>query len=276
LGCQKSMGRTYGRNQRTRLQRTVVGLLLTLGLATAILPILTPPQPASAQSIGERIRRLFDRSRPQGSASGRASGGAVRDEGCRREDASSSVDVPSSFGLRALVRDDNHGTTNSLHPVFYFFTSYTSDLGNGEGGVAELMMIDDSQYQLFDQPLRVQLPENPGIVRVEVPDSMPPLQPRRSYQWSLMVVCNEQEPSKNPFVSGWIERVNPNVEDEAPNWHEAVDELARTRRDRTDEWLTFLEIYGLEALVEAPVVELPVVNDVEEEGLPDFLTQPSN
>lgn len=256
-----------------------MGSLLIAGLTAVTLPILAPVQPASAQSVGERIRRLFDRSRPQGSASGRSDGGAVRDEGCRREELSSSADAPSSFGLRALVRDDNHGTTNSPYPVFYFFTSYTNDLGNGGGGVAELMMIDDSQYQLFDQPLRVQLPENPGIVRVEVPENMPPLQPRRSYQWSLMVMCNEQEPSKNPFVNGWIERVNPNASEETPNWHEAIDELVTLRRDRTDEWLAFLEIYGLEALVDTPVMELPVIDSSEagssEEELPDFLTAPT-
>lgn len=262
---------------RIRIRSVLVSSVLALGLTTAVFPLIQPTQPASAQSFGERIRGLFDRSRPVGSASGRASGGAVRDsaEECRRQELPTSDDLPSSLGLRALVRDDNYGSTNSPHPVFYFFTSYTNNLGNGETGVAALMLIDDSTYQLFDQPLIVELPETPGIVRVEIPESMPPLQPRRSYRWSLMVICDEQEPSRNPFVEGWIERVNPNAPQEEPNWHEEIDLLVSSRRERSEEWLAFLEIYGLEALVETPVIELPIVDnpEAEPEGLPDFLME---
>ncbi|MGB3495729.1 MAG: DUF928 domain-containing protein [Elainellaceae cyanobacterium] len=265
------MRREHSGNLRF-LKRIVIGSLLTLGLTATAWPILYPMQPASAQSIGERIRRLFDTSRPEGSASGRANGGAVRDARCGSEEIATASDAPSSSGLRALVREDNYGTATSSHPVFYFFTSYTNDLGgSNEAGVAELALADESGYELYgDALLRVRLPEHPAIIRIEIPENMPPLQPRRSYKWNLTVLCDEQERSRNPFVEGWVERVNPDVPTEEPNWHEEVDELAKMRRERTDEWLAFLEIYGLEALIDTPVIDLPVIES-EEEELPDFL-----
>lgn len=244
------------------LRRIALSSLLAVGLTSMTLPLLAPLQPATGQSFGERIRRLFDRRRSEGAASGRASGGAVRDATCmRNEDSALVASLPSSLGLRAIVRDDNYGTTDSPRPVFYFFTSYTDDIGDGsQGGFAQLMLIDESQYQLFDEPLIVELPENPGIVRVEIPESMPPLQPRRSYNWSFEIICDSTELSRNPFVTGWVERLSLDAPDDEPTWHEAVDELVETRRERKQEWLAFLEIYGLEALVDAPIVELTVVD----------------
>ena len=56
------------------------------------------------------------------------------------------------------------------------------------------------------EPITFTLTKTPGIVQVQVPYL---LAKDTFYRWSFAVVCDADRPSRNPVVSGWVRRVEP-------------------------------------------------------------------
>ncbi|NET33347.1 MAG: DUF928 domain-containing protein [Cyanothece sp. SIO1E1] len=70
---------------------------------------------------------------------------------------------------------------------------------------AEVMMQDEKGQDVGGYPLNVKL-QTSGMVSFELPHALDLGQP---YHWYFSVICNEQRPSRNPNVDGWVERVAP-------------------------------------------------------------------
>ncbi|MGC1248245.1 MAG: DUF928 domain-containing protein, partial [Spirulinaceae cyanobacterium] len=108
--------------------------------------------------------------------------------------------------LTALTPLGNIGATVSVHPTFWFYVPYQPkpsrpiefELLNEEGNLV---------YKTRFFPTEI-----PGIINVQLPKTLPPLEEDRKYQWVFSFVCNPTNNSEYYTVNGWIDRVELSVE----------------------------------------------------------------
>lgn len=86
-------------------------------------------------------------------------------------------------------------------PTLWFYIPYTYN-ENLQIKYAKFALIDEEK-RLVTEPIRFQLSEKAGIAQVRVPVS---LARGKVYQWFFSVVCDENKPSRNPSVTGWVQR----------------------------------------------------------------------
>ncbi len=107
-------------------------------------------------------------------------------------------------------------------------------------------------------------PNQAGIISVElasVPEKN--LQIGKQYKWVFQIVCNENDPSGNPFIEGVIERKEIS-QDLSKNqlWYDALLETARLHRSAsndpkvTQDWEVLLDSLGFKAIAKEPFVEV--------------------
>lgn len=239
----------------SRDRKSVLILILSAVLSLSVLPFDSPP--AQAQSVGERIVNLFRRERKQGSPSGRARGTAVRDEFCFSG---------TSQPLTALVSAENLETTVAEYPTFWFYLPWRRSETQ-----ARFVLFDQNQRLVLDQTMA--LPDAPGIVSVKLPETKPPLAVGKQYKWYFQVLCDEQERSRNPWVSGWVERVEASSElvrqletlPESEQYRaylehdisqDALTQLALYRSVHAEAWMSLLDYFKLEEVADAAVTQL--------------------
>jgi len=169
------------------------------------------------------------------------------------------TDVPQAY----VLVPDHVGFTASEQPVLYW---YISDGGTGEVKF-ELTLIDESSVDpMIDK--RFATPAKAGLQRLNLADHGVKLRPGEEYQWSIALVTDASDRSKDVVSSGWIERVPEpegltdklsaagpegaaSVYGDAGLWYETVaaacDELSRKPEDAAsrDELATLLLAAGL-------------------------------
>ncbi|NET61849.1 MAG: DUF928 domain-containing protein [Symploca sp. SIO2E6] len=231
---------------------------LTTVLSVPLLSLYTPQ--AQAGFLGERVQNLFRRDRTAGRPSGRARGGAIRDESCIS---------PDSKPFMALVPEDNQGTTIAAHPTFWFYLP----LGRSEKVTqARFVLFDENQTSVIAQKM-VELPDAPGIVSVKLPETEQSLEVDKRYTWHFSVICDELERSRNPWLSGSVERVATHPQlirqlealPESDQYlafaehgisQEALTLLAQHRSIYSDDWMELLAYFELEEFAEAQITQL--------------------
>jgi hypothetical protein len=181
-------------------RKAVFPFVLVLVL-TNLLVCIPPAQAQSRRSSGliEKIKRLFFGTRPGGTPTGRQRGGAVRDR-CPN------VDQP----LTALVPATNEGIpfvepTISERPSFWFYVPYFPASQRN----AEFVLIDGNEDNVYAATFPLTQP--PGIVSLQLPPTVPPLQEGKQYRWVFSVICNPANRSADATVNGWVERVPVSV-----------------------------------------------------------------
>lgn len=204
-------------------------LMCRLTWATLLLLVFT----GIAISYTSPAEAFWWRRRRQGvRPGGRPTGGAVRDE-CP-------VNTGTNIStFKALVPDDNKIVTYAIHPTFWFHVPFTQ---SEELRYAEFMLIyaDDTTYSL-DEPILFDLPSRSGIVKIQLPESVPGLEPDRPYRWYFSIQCDRNELSRNPVLSGEIER-SPQASIESL-WPETMMQvLANGPSNQWQEFLTALEL----------------------------------
>jgi hypothetical protein len=103
----------------------------------------------------------------------------------------------------ALV-PDHVGYSTSAQPVLYW---YLSEKARGDV-VFEVTLIDESSISpLVDR--RLSAPSQPGLQRVELSKLGVKLKRGEEYQWSISLVPDPKDRSKDLVSSGWIEVVSP-------------------------------------------------------------------
>lgn len=99
---------------------------------------------------------------------------------------------------------DHVGYSTSRQPVLYW---YLSEKARGDV-IFELTLIDESSIEpLVDR--RFSPPAGPGVQRVDLAELGVTLEPGEEYQWSISLVPDPKDRSKDVVSSGWVEVVPP-------------------------------------------------------------------
>ncbi len=109
-------------------------------------------------------------------------------------------------GLTAIIPPNEYGGLSATtSPTFWVYLPYAADAPIA--GVLSIRTADSFRSEPF-QKVPVILPSQPGLVRLKLPVKIDNPQ---MLAWTLTVVCDEQNLSRNPFISGLV-MVKPNPE----------------------------------------------------------------
>jgi Domain of Unknown Function (DUF928) len=100
--------------------------------------------------------------------------------------------------LRSLVPVSGGGVSGVTRPIFWVYSPYVSRVPLGG------LLVVRRAHDYLAEPLQmaqVQLSGRPGLVGVSLPL---PIEERGLLEWSLTVVCDAENESRNPFVTGWV------------------------------------------------------------------------
>ncbi|MDJ0676727.1 MAG: DUF928 domain-containing protein [Calothrix sp. MO_167.B42] len=130
----------------------------------------------------------------------RTRGGASRDgNSCDIAKTKAPTDL-----MTPLIPKSNIGLTQMGRPTLLVYLPKSNakkalfTINNDETG--------EEHYQTY-----LTLPQKPGIMKINIPDSTSELVNKVKYQWSIALVCGENtdiEPD-SPSIQGWIKRVSP-------------------------------------------------------------------
>lgn len=183
--------------------------------------------------------------------------------------------------MAALIPETNRGLTLKSHPTFFLYVPPIS-------ANAILFTLKDENDSIRYQKI-VPLSETQGIVSIELPKSELPLEIGKTYQWFAIALCQSDQDQPNadsemvytlndPWVQGWVRRVEPNPTlshqlDQntsldlaavyAANgiWFDTLATLAELRRAQPNnstlarEWATLLNSVGLDAIASEPLIK---------------------
>ncbi len=109
-------------------------------------------------------------------------------------------------GLSEIVPSaDIGGLSSSPNPALWVYQPYTST--TPLSGVLSVR-VADSFRSTPSQKVPVTLPAQPGLVRLQLPEA---IATNQMLAWTLTVVCDDRNLSRNPFISGLV-MVKPNPE----------------------------------------------------------------
>jgi Domain of Unknown Function (DUF928) len=109
-------------------------------------------------------------------------------------------------GLSAIVPpEDVGGLSATANPTFWVYQPYISP--SPIAGVLSVRVADSFRSEPFVK-VPVTLPAQPGLVKLKLPEA---IANRGMLAWTLTVVCDDVNLSRNPFVSGLV-MVKPNPE----------------------------------------------------------------
>ena len=147
-------------------------------------PVSTAASPPDATRVSPPVYRLPKVGKPRG----RIGGG-------RRGPIAGVAEV------RALV-PDHVGQTTSPQPSLYW---YLAEPVKGDV-ILELTVVDETSIDpLLDR--RLEQPAVAGLQRVRLSELGVSLEPGQEYQWSVAVVPDPEDHSKDIVASGWVQRV---------------------------------------------------------------------
>lgn len=232
-----------------RINALRIGLALLLGVAIAGVPLLAIAQEYKPPRRGIPTRR----------------------EGAGTRSPSDRC-MTGQLPLMALTPSDNFSLTIAKTPVFFWFVPGT------EAQTAEFRLLDRTDKEIYTTSIPVT--NVPGVVGVQIP---PPvanqLTPGTDYIWQFSLKCSANDPSKNPFIEGIVQRIEPtdslrnaltsartpreiaSVYASAGIWHEAIATLAVKRCNQPVDptvktgWRTLLQSVGLEQYANVPLTQ---------------------
>lgn len=204
---------------------------------------------------------------PSQGAPGSAAAGGSRGCGWR----------PGQKLLSPLVPADAMAFTVSEYPTFFWYVPERSSLDdNSAHGSATLrfVLIDENQDIIYQKKL---LAPSAGIMSHQLSQESAPLVEGKKYHWLVTMVCDTEDPSADPLIDGWVERIpvdaelqaeldnatesdRPSIYARTGIWHEALNSLAQLRQKNPEDqtvlsrWSEFLRSVGLGEFVEEPFI----------------------
>jgi Domain of Unknown Function (DUF928) len=102
-------------------------------------------------------------------------------------------------GLKAIVPpDENGGLSAASRPAFWIYTPYMAD--QSIAAVLSIRKADSFAAQPI-QKVQLQLPNRAGLMKIQLPKS---ITEAGLLAWTLTVVCDAENPARNPSVSGLV------------------------------------------------------------------------
>lgn len=217
---------------------------------------------------------------PDRNAPGNRGGGAGRSCGVRQQSITALVpEYQQSLTTGGMITKV-WGMTTAERPTFWFDVPYPT-----ETIVAMEFVLQTNANPAQDlYRTAITPPASPGIVRVQLPLTVPPLEVGQGYQWFFKVRLrcgsgSSVAPSQlsKETVSGWVERVSPSaallsqLKEATPSqraalyaqqgiWFDALTALVELRLSDPqniallEEWSRFLQTVGLEKLAAKPII----------------------
>ncbi|QLE58455.1 DUF928 domain-containing protein [Nostoc sp. TCL26-01] len=166
------------------------------------------------------------------------------------------------------------GMTTQAHPTFLFYVPYAKNTTYP----AEFVLQDQESNSVYEKAIA--LPEQPGIISISLPTTIPPLALNKQYRWFFSVYCDQQKQSPPIYVEGVIKRVNLNqatiqqLQTASPLqqsaiymkngiWFEALNILAQLRRKNPldtaaqEQWQNLLTSIKLEDIAAEQLLDKP-------------------
>lgn len=203
-----------------------------ISLALALMLFVSYPSQALAlrknrfQLAYERILSIFNPRTSQGAPVGRARGAAGRGRcPALASIGQGKVEVPLTALMPKISNSPSKaqssqpsssqivwGVTIEADPTLWFYIPYPLE-EQSELKFAKFVLLNEER-NIVAGPLYFKLPTNgkPSIVGFTLPNhalKMPGLAINKPYNWYFSLICNARKPSKNPSVTGWIERISP-------------------------------------------------------------------
>lgn len=218
---------------------------------------------------------------PNEVAPGSRTGEAIRSRGvCPRVTTPLTALMPvtkatsggQSASTTPTTSESVYGLTVAERPTFWFYVPYPLTSSRP----VEFVLQDEKGNDVY-QTQFTESETMPGVVGLQLPSTVDPLEVGKRYRWFFLIYCNPEEPT---FVEGWVERValNPTLKNqldqattpqqkaavyaEAGVWFEAVTTLAELRRQKPNDqalnaqWLDLLQSVDLEAIATEPVTSV--------------------
>ncbi|MBC7971228.1 MAG: DUF928 domain-containing protein [Verrucomicrobia bacterium] len=206
---------------------------------------------------------------PRRGLPGRREGGGTRDPiACIQGNPSQLV---------ALLPGTNLGLTTAAYPRFFWFAP------KSKAKFAEFSLYDVNEQREDRTPIYktiFSIAGTAGIASLSLPSNatMPPLVVGKDYHWSVALVCNPDDRTRDIKVDGWVQRVAPEPrltnqlvkatpEDRvrlyANNgiWFDTVTTLVEQRCAKPQEaalinsWAELLKSVQLDAIAEQPLMQ---------------------
>jgi hypothetical protein len=216
---------------------------------------------------------------PDRDAPGRRGGGAGRGCGAGNQSVTALMPEYKQVLERGAITKV-WGTTTAERPTFWFDVPYES----GAIAVMEFVLQDNASPTRELYRSAIVPPTAPGMISIQLPTSVPPLEVGTLYQWFFKVrlQCGSDIAAAKPQIqkenlNGWVQRVNlsPTLTNQlkqatpqqraalyAQNgiWFDALTTLAEQRLANPqdarlmEDWHTLLRSIGLEPLITKPLV----------------------
>jgi hypothetical protein len=254
-------------------QAISVRSLSQTGMAVATRPLEIPlTQPVQAERIASESRLSQTQwngfEPPRRGIPGRREAGGTRGSGCIIPASSQ-----NSGQMTALIPASTFGRTAAEKLTFFYYIPFIL-----ENTPVEFELTDENDNTLYDQSFTLSN-TRPGIIQLNFSEqeNLPKLVVNKNYRWYLTLKCNADDPSANPVLHGWVQRVKltnsqkiriaqADLQErlqlyaEKGLWYETLAILAQLRSSNpTDvslktEWSELLDAVGLTSLADQPFV----------------------
>lgn len=180
--------------------------------------------------------------------------------------------------LKALNPEKDPGNTTQAYPTFWFYVPFGQNAPQSETSDFKVTSVqfelqDDTGNPMLAEPLQLALPDQSGIVKFTLPSTEKPLEVGKDYYWRLSIICDPNQPSANPSVTGWLTRIPASAQldsrlkatppqqqylvyKENGLWFEHLSKLASNRTKDANAWSELLKLFDLQEFATAPVNEL--------------------
>lgn len=243
------------------IKTVITGVLLSsIGIAQAD-SLVAQSNPSSDANISVTFTP------PGGDAPYQTRGGASRGDVACTQNTS---DTEQKF--TPLTPTSSYGLTFSEHPVFFAYIPPTS-------AQAAFFSLTDEQGEVYYQTT-MPIPTTGGLVEVAIPDTSPPLEVGKSYQWGMAILCSGRLRPDSPFISSWVKRTELSVDlanrlnaasplEQAALygghgiWYDTLAKLVELRTEQPTDptlsanWDRLLHSVGLDAVAATPVFVQP-------------------
>ncbi|PPT06263.1 Membrane protein related to metalloendopeptidase [Geitlerinema sp. FC II] len=232
-----------------------------------------PSDAAPQQTTGGASRGEVEFQPPGQGSPNQTSGGAARGEvefqppgeGAPSDVSGGASRRPEPF-FTPLIPPSNYGRTTAGRPSLFVYVPETNVQ-------QAFFSLKDEAGNLHYQGF-VGLSGRQGVVRFSLPSDAPELEIGQDYQWHVVLMTDDLLRPDSPRVSGWIERIDAEVEVAAqPSleladtygrsgiWYDALGTLAELRETNPNdptlasEWNDFLVQVGLDEIADRPLTK---------------------